>query len=213
VTEFGRSALIEACRYGYGGIVAALLAKRANVNIMDEYGDTALSMACSGGFTEIVAALLDVEGIRVNARSVYGKTALSAATRKGHSGHASSAPHILPQPSTLLPTLLNHRALVQRIKIYATSEKRRERFANDGGPLLLWECPNGVLRSRRRGGERGRALGGVGRRRRDAGLLPGRHERRIRRPLARAPVWRRGAPLRADAAACCRVALDGGVGG
>jgi len=46
-----------AAQYGYSGIVRALLANGADVNLKGELGDTALSRATDNGHTETVRIL------------------------------------------------------------------------------------------------------------------------------------------------------------
>lgn len=79
----GTTALMGASSAGHAGIVQALLASRANVNLKQRNGMTALMEAAGTGRTEVVRLLL-AGGADTTARTVSGKTALIFAERGGY---------------------------------------------------------------------------------------------------------------------------------
>jgi ankyrin repeat protein len=83
----GLTALMPAASWGHSDIVAALLAKGAQVNLQDQEGRTALIWAAFGdGGTKdsrvAVVKLLLANGADVNLRNSAGKTALMIARDK-----------------------------------------------------------------------------------------------------------------------------------
>lgn len=84
VSDWGKTALMEASLRGYNDIVAPLLRAGADIDATDIYGDTALIFASGKGHLETVKLLL-ANRAAVNARSTYTKsTALMCAAVNGY---------------------------------------------------------------------------------------------------------------------------------
>lgn len=79
----GRTALLNAAKYGHKEIVEMLLDKGADVNHKDEDGYTALIIAADFGHKDTVRLLLD-RGADVNAQTGNGETALTIAVGQKH---------------------------------------------------------------------------------------------------------------------------------
>ncbi|KAG8468832.1 hypothetical protein KFE25_007350 [Diacronema lutheri] len=79
----GETALHLGCLYGHEPIVAACLARGANVNAIDEDCSTPAHNACAGGFVEIVRALI-AAGAELHATDSDGDTPLHAACNGDH---------------------------------------------------------------------------------------------------------------------------------
>ncbi len=73
---------IEAIKKGHAVIVAAFLAKGADVNARDAHGGPALHWAVGTGKSEIVALLLE-HGADPRAKDRHGATALELARKRG----------------------------------------------------------------------------------------------------------------------------------
>ena len=80
----GNTALIGASHNGHIDIVARLLEEGADVNANEDTVYMALMDASMEGHTEIVEMLLEQPGIDVNAKNLYGQTALYWASNNGH---------------------------------------------------------------------------------------------------------------------------------
>jgi ankyrin repeat protein len=79
----GKTALMEAARYGSLDAVKRLLAAGADVNVSDKIGWTALMAAVIHGTPEMVSVLLRA-GADVNARDYRGETALKRLRKDPH---------------------------------------------------------------------------------------------------------------------------------
>lgn len=79
----GFTAVILASFYGQTKVVDLLIAKGADVNVMDNDGETALMKAASRDKPDVVKALLKGKA-NINAKNKDGKTALSIAIDKGN---------------------------------------------------------------------------------------------------------------------------------
>lgn len=80
----GATALMWASQEGYADVVQALIAGGADVNAEDKHGRTALIGASYNGYLDVVKALLAAKGIKPNAVTSTGATALEAAGAGGH---------------------------------------------------------------------------------------------------------------------------------
>ena len=78
------SALMNASRIGNTKIIKTLLAKGADVNLMNDERDTALMLALHNKNIEVAILLLAVPGIDVNHRDEDGRTALMLASMNSH---------------------------------------------------------------------------------------------------------------------------------
>jgi ankyrin repeat protein len=84
ISDWGKTALMEASLIGHVDIVAALLKAGADVNAKDDYGDTALMFAAGKGHYDIVKLLLDA-GADVNLKNTGNRSsALTIASKNGH---------------------------------------------------------------------------------------------------------------------------------
>jgi len=81
--KYGRTALMQASRYGHEDIVKMLLAAEADPNLAEVTGDTALIVASREGHRDIVELLLNA-GANPNRANRDGDTALMRASWKGH---------------------------------------------------------------------------------------------------------------------------------
>ena len=81
----GEIALIQASQNGHEGIVQALLAKGAEINIQAKTGVTALIQASQNGHEGIVQVLL-AGGAEIDIQAKTGSTALYMASQNGHEG-------------------------------------------------------------------------------------------------------------------------------
>ena len=79
----GRTALMEATRYGQTGAVKYLLTKKVNLNAQDPNGDTALMYATRENRLEI-AKLLVAKGASRSTHAVGGESPLQVAVRENH---------------------------------------------------------------------------------------------------------------------------------
>ena len=80
----GSTALMWASQGGHADVVQALIAGGADVNAEDKHGRTALIGASYNGYLDVVKALLAAKGIKPNAVTSTGATALEAAGAGGH---------------------------------------------------------------------------------------------------------------------------------
>jgi ankyrin repeat protein len=86
ISDWGKTALMEASLRGYADIVTALLKAGADVNAKDDYGDTALVFAAGKGHYDIVKLLLNAGGA-ANVQTTGSKsTALMVASKNGYTG-------------------------------------------------------------------------------------------------------------------------------
>lgn len=86
ISDWGKTALMEASLRGYVDIVAALLKAGADVNAKDDYGDTALVFAAGKGHYDIVKLLLNA-GAAVNVQTTGSRsTVLMVASKNGYIG-------------------------------------------------------------------------------------------------------------------------------
>lgn len=84
ISDWGKTALMEASLRGYTDIAKALLKGGADVNAEDDYGDTALMFAAGKGHYEIIKLLLNA-GAKVNILNKGSKsTALMMAAKNGY---------------------------------------------------------------------------------------------------------------------------------
>ncbi|KAI1176545.1 ankyrin [Nemania sp. FL0916] len=81
--SWNRSPLSRAAAAGHEGIVRLLL-DVATLNIQDQDGRTALSWAAENGHVSVVKLMLDYQGINIEVKDNWGKTALDLANGRGH---------------------------------------------------------------------------------------------------------------------------------
>ncbi|XP_042225932.1 ankyrin-3-like isoform X2 [Homarus americanus] len=79
----GRTALHLAARAGHRNIVELLLARGAQVNVLDDHGRTPLHLAAEAGHTNIVKSLIECEA-DVNLKDKISQTVGHYAARGGH---------------------------------------------------------------------------------------------------------------------------------
>jgi hypothetical protein len=79
----GRTALMEAARYGQTKVAKYLLSKKVNLNTQDPKGDTALMYATRENRLEIAKLLVD-KGASRTTHAVDGDTPLQVAVRENH---------------------------------------------------------------------------------------------------------------------------------
>jgi len=83
----GRTPLMEAAGGGHQQVVAALMAKKAQIDSMDDYGNTALHYAAYNGHLNCVRELLKGSPTR-DAKNTHGETAASYAQKNKFKGIA-----------------------------------------------------------------------------------------------------------------------------
>lgn len=79
--RFGRTALMEAVRNGYGEVVRFLIQKGADPEIFNSEGDNALLIAAGKGSDELARVLVDA-GAGIDAANRYGYTPLMLAVQR-----------------------------------------------------------------------------------------------------------------------------------
>jgi hypothetical protein len=85
ITFFGDTPLHTAASNGHKDVVELLLAKGADVNVVDQNNQTPLHDTAGHGHIDVVKLLLD-KGADVNPKMHGGLTPLEMATRKNHKG-------------------------------------------------------------------------------------------------------------------------------
>jgi ankyrin repeat protein len=84
ISDWGKTALMEASLRGHADIVGTLIKAGADVNVKDDYGETALMFASGKGHYGTVKLLLGA-GAAVNVQSTgTSSTALMCAAKNGH---------------------------------------------------------------------------------------------------------------------------------
>jgi ankyrin repeat protein len=83
IVNFGDTPLHAAASHGHKHMVQLLLAKGADVNVVDQNGQTPLHDTAGSGHTDVVELLL-AKGANVNAKMHYDSTPLHMAASHGH---------------------------------------------------------------------------------------------------------------------------------
>lgn len=127
--EFGRTPLLQACRYNTIEVVRLLLEQKANINrqvdkVGEEsslhVGDTALMWAAATGNVDIVSELLKY-GADINLKNMEGNTALTFAKKDVHNKSL-----LVDSEAKAIPKYKGHTEVVNVIEEEQKSEKRKE---------------------------------------------------------------------------------------
>ncbi|XP_046554770.1 ankyrin repeat domain-containing protein 1-like isoform X2 [Haliotis rubra] len=76
--------VMAAAGRGHRDVVEFLVGRGADVSLVDRDGWNVLHWACSGGHLETVKLILSLNVVDINARNIYGQTAVYRARSEGH---------------------------------------------------------------------------------------------------------------------------------
>jgi ankyrin repeat protein len=121
-------------------IIENLIDKKADVNLhnRDEY--TALILAAEIGNKEVVDRLLNVEGIEIDAKNKFGKTALILSSENGHlevvkllKEHGANVLAVskIKRSSLMLAAVKGHESIVKYLIQFPDTVLQRETTEND----------------------------------------------------------------------------------